>query len=428
MANRVDAEQVGKAKRRAGPKGREEDILSILGSLSPVEFGQRRQELANKLGVGMSFIDKEYEERRRETAKAEASASFLEPVEPWHGPVNGAELLDELTQMFYRYALLPSAGSRVCALWCLHTHAYDCFTVSPYLTITSPTPECGKTTLAAVIESVVASPVQASNISSAAVFRVIEKCHPTLIIDEADTFLRENNELRGILNAGHRRNGFVIRVEGDNHQPRQFSVWCPKVIAMIGKPYPTLSGRSIIIELKRQTLVERKERFTDGGCNHELARKCARWAADKEDKLRSHQPLLPEILFNRSADNWLGLITIADLAGGEWPEIARQLATEAAVKKHDDVASVMLLHAVRKMFKEKNTDRLASADIVDRLSRMDGSPWPEYRNGKAISVNQVANLLKEHNIQSRQVRFGANTRKGYRREDFRDAFRRYPKR
>jgi putative DNA primase/helicase len=195
--------------------------------------------------------------------------------------------------MFDRYVFLPEGGAETCALWVLHTHCYDTFQISPYLTITSATPECGKTTLAAVIESVAANPVQASNISSAAVYRVIERYHPTLIIDEGDTFLRENNELRGILNAGHRRNAFVIRVEGDDHEPRQFSVWCPKVIAMIRKPHPTLLSRSIIIELKRQTFKERKERFTDGGCNRRLARKSARWAADNDERLRSHQPELP---------------------------------------------------------------------------------------------------------------------------------------
>jgi len=245
-------------------------------------------------------------------------------------------------------------------------------------------------------------------------------------MDEGDTFLRENHELRGILNAGHRRNAFVIRVEGEDHEPRQFSVWCPKVIAMIRRPHPTLSSRSIVVELKRQAFKERKERFTDPGCNKKLARKAARWAADNAHELRSHEPALPNVLFNRSGDNWRGLITIADLAGGVWPEIARGLATEAAGKKHIDVASVMLLHSIREMFEKSGTDRLASAEIVSRLKRMEGSPWPEYRNGIAISVNQVANLLKEHNIQSKQVRFGPTTKKGYRLQDFRDAFRRYP--
>jgi putative DNA primase/helicase len=299
--------------------------------------------------------------------------------------------------------------------------------VSPYLSITSPTPECGKTTLTAVIQAVSANPIQASNISSAAVYRAIERWHPTLIVDEADTFLRDNDELRGILNAGHRRNTFVIRVEGDDHEPRRFSVWCPKVIAMIGKPHPTLSSRSIIIDLKRKTMMEKTERFTERGVNDDLARKCVRWVADNESKLRSHQASLPDSLSNRTADNWIPLITIADLAGGEWPDTARQLAATAAARKDGDVTSVLLLRAIRDIFDEKNSDRLSSEDIVTRLANSEGSPWPEYRNGKPISMNQVANLLKDYKVHSKQVRFGSATRKGYMREDFRDAFKRYLK-
>lgn len=277
------------------------------------------------------------------------------------------------------------------------------------------------------LEAVVANPIQASNISSAAVYRSIERWHPTLIVDEADTFLRDNTELRGILNAGHRRNAFVLRVEGDDHEPRRFSVWCPKVIAMIGKPHATLSGRSIVVELKRKTMLEKRERFTDGCLNDHLARKCARWAADNEGRLRSHQPSLPESLFNRTADNWIPLITIADMAGSGWQETARQLAATAAARKDGDITSVLLLQAIRELFEEKNADRLSSEDIVNRLANSEGSPWPEYRNGKPISMNQVANLLKDYKVHSKQVRFGSTTRKGYMRDDFRDAFKRYLK-
>jgi putative DNA primase/helicase len=425
MKRRDDAKSHRSGGRRAQSKGTADEILRNLDSLSPVEYGVRREALAKQLAVPMSFLDKEFEERRKEVAKSEASAPLFEPIEPWHKEVSGSELLHELSEMFDRYVTLPDGAARTCALWCLHTHCYDSFLISPYLLITSPTPECGKTTLAAVIGSVVAKPAQASNISSAAVFRVIEKYHPTLIIDEADTFLRDNHELRGILNAGHRRDAFVIRVDGDDHEPRQFSVWCPKVIAMIGRPPATLVSRSIGIELKRQTLQERKERFSASGAK--LARKLARWAADNAHKLRLQRPILPDVLINRAGDNWFGLIAIADLAGGPWPEIARQLATTIAVKKHNDVASVELLHAIHDLFEKLKADCLASSELVKRLAKIEGSPWPEYRKGNSISANQVANLLKEHGIQSRQVRFGAATAKGYRREDFRDAFKRYPR-
>jgi len=47
--------------------------------------------------------------------------------------------------------------------------------------------------------------VVSSNVSSSALFRVIEEMRPTLFIDEADTFLGGNEELRGILNSGYNK-------------------------------------------------------------------------------------------------------------------------------------------------------------------------------------------------------------------------------
>jgi hypothetical protein len=174
-------------------------------------------------------------------------------------------------------------------------------------------------------------------------------------------------------------------------------------------------------------MMEKKERFTERCVNDNFARKCARWTADNDSRLRSHQASLPESLFNRIADNWIPLITIADIAGGEWPETARQLAAIAAARKDGDITSVLLLKAFHQFFEERNADRLSSEDIVNRLANSEGSPWPEYRNGKPISMNQVANLLKDYKVHSKQVCFGSTTRKGYMREDFRDAFKRYLK-
>jgi putative DNA primase/helicase len=49
-----------------------------------------------------------------------------------------------------------------------------------------------------------------------------------VLIDEADTFLGDNDELRGILNGGHNRiSAYVWRSVGEDHEPRKFNVWAP---------------------------------------------------------------------------------------------------------------------------------------------------------------------------------------------------------
>src|SRR5690349_19629567 len=117
--------------------------------------------------------------------------------------VNGASLLNELESLLTRFVILPDFAAETLALWILHTYAFELRDVSTYLGVESPEKRCGKTTLLSILSRLANRPVAAANISPSAFFRVIEEMRPTLLIDEADTILRGNDELRGILNAGY---------------------------------------------------------------------------------------------------------------------------------------------------------------------------------------------------------------------------------
>ena len=85
--------------------------------------------------------------------------------------------------------------------------------------------------------------------------RYIEDIKPTLLIDEADSFVSASEELRGILNSGHTKVAAnVIRNVETNgeHRPKRFSVWAPKAIATIRDLADTLEDRSIVIQLQRK--------------------------------------------------------------------------------------------------------------------------------------------------------------------------------
>jgi hypothetical protein len=69
----------------------------------------------------------------------------------------------------------------------------------------SPEMRCGKTTVLIILQLLTPNSELASNISPAAIFRYIEQHRPTLLIDEADTFVKRNDEIRNILNSGHTR-------------------------------------------------------------------------------------------------------------------------------------------------------------------------------------------------------------------------------
>jgi putative DNA primase/helicase len=174
-----------------------------------------------------------------ETTKIDSqicTSMILKNPEPWPEKVNPSELLASLRSAIRRYCVLSDESVVAVCLWILFAHLIDVFRVAPILAVTSPLMRCGKSTLLTVIRYLVPKPLPASNITPATVFRAIEQYSPTLIIDEADTFINVKEELTGILNSGHGKGmAFVLRIVGDDLEPRAFSTWCPKVIARIGK-------------------------------------------------------------------------------------------------------------------------------------------------------------------------------------------------
>ena len=197
----------------------------------------------------------------------------------------GCRLLDLIADTARDHVVLPDGAAYAIALWVAFAHSHDCWPISPLLAITSPAPECGKTVLLDLLDGLVPKALPACNVTSSVVFRIIEERAPTLLIDEADTFLPDNNELRGILDSGHRRsNAFVLRNVGDHHEPKHFRTWSPKVVALIGKLPPTLYSRSIHIRLRRMLATESVMplRFDRRGHLVPIKRKLIRWALDNE--------------------------------------------------------------------------------------------------------------------------------------------------
>jgi putative DNA primase/helicase len=219
----------------------------------------------------------------------------------------------------------------------------------------------------------------ASNLTEAVLFRAVEVWAPTLLIDEADTLgMAENKELRGTLNSGHeRRAAFVLRCVGDDHAPKQFTTWCPKAIALIGKLPPTLHNRTIIIEMQRRKPHEAITPLPRSDAYREVRHKCARWCRDNIEALRCADPaILPE-LNDRAADNWRPLLAIADAVGGDWPAWAREAAAALTPKDDDnDVLGVQLLGDLKALF-DRGEDRLSSASIAEELVKLEGRPWGE---------------------------------------------------
>jgi len=267
-------------------------------------------------------------------------------------------------------------------------------------------------------------------------FRTIEAAAPVLMLDEANNWLfdrgngntSEKGDIVAIIDAGHRRGGTVIRLVGDEHQPRVFAVFGPLAIALKGHLPDQVASRAITILLRRRKPTEPIKRFRSDrpipGLER-LARMATRWVEDNLDPIGKADPVVPEQLANRAGDNWRPLFAIADLAGGDWPERARRAALILRGAGDLDSVRVMLLSDLRDLFKSEPSGVLFTKEILAALANDENRPWSEWKKGKPITDRQLAALLKDFKIRPKSVRRGDKTDKGYQRKDMEDAFDRY---
>jgi putative DNA primase/helicase len=409
----------------------DEAEIDRLAKLSPIACDRELPATAERLGCRVPTLRAAVKAARGqgETAPGQGRPLDLPDPEPWPEPVDGAALLDALAGAIRRYVVLSPQEADAVALWVVGVHAFDAWAIFPRLFVTAPEKGCGKSTLLDVLSRLVPRPLGGSSITAAALFRTIEAARPTLLLDEADTYARENEDIRGVLDAGHRRDGAVIRTVGDNHEPRRFSAWAPVALAAIGHLPGTIEDRSVIIRLRRRrpdepVLPLRGDRASE---LEDLARKTARWAKHQAEALGAADPEMPGPIYNRAADNWRPLLAVADLAGGGWDQRARKAAVELASRGEDtESPRVLLLGDLRELFAAERSGVLFTREIIAALVSRDDRQYLEWKAGKPITSRQIAALLKPLGIKTNQtVRRGISHDKGYRVEWFEDLFVRY---
>lgn len=394
-----------------------------------------RAELAAALDADAMRAMEQSEQPAAGPALQGTALTFADP-EPWPEPVDAAALLAAMRHELGRYIILPDHADVAVALWCLHSFAVECSDYTPRLLVSSPEKRCGKSRTMRVIGAMVRRPLAVENLSAATLFRVVEAHQPTILADEADAWLVGQNaddSLRGILNAGVEPGGTVLRCAGDDAEVRAFKVFAPVALAMIGSPPSTILDRSVVVRLRRAMPGEVRERLRlrDVRADVEpLRRQAVRWVADTATRLRAADPDTPASLDDRATDLWRPLLAIADLAGGEWPALARTSA-EALTGGRDaeDPASrgVELLRDIRAAFAARDVARIGSQALASALAAVELSPWSEWgRLRRPISAVQVARLLGPFGVRPTTMRLPDGSRtKGYERSDFVDAWDRY---
>lgn len=346
---------------------------------------------------------------------------LFDEIDPWPEQVDGGAVLQAAADYFERYLSLPDGASTAMALWALHAHCFHAFDVTPRLNVTAPEKGCGKTVTLDVLSTMLPRPVRAENLTAAVTFRIIEKWQPTLLCDEYDSWLGDNEEIRGILNAGHRKGGAVPRCIGDKHEVALFRVFSPVVLAGIGALPGTLQDRSVIVPLQRAAKGEISHRFSSRKTDNTIARKFARWSLDNARHLPD-DPALPEAAVNRLADNWRPLFSIAERAGRGWPDRVADSFAKLTRDDEESSLSVELLADIRAVF---DVDKLSTEQLLGELNKMPERPWSTFKHGKPIDSYWLSRKLKPFKILSKQIRFGIENHKGYYRTQFEETWTRY---
>jgi Protein of unknown function (DUF3631) len=272
------------------------------------------------------------------------------------------------------------------------------------------------------------------SISGPALFRSIEKWTPCFIIDEADTTLVDNDDLRAVMNSGWTRGDGVIRCDPDSREPMLFSTFAPKAVGMKGRKLPdTTLSRCIIIAMRPRRPNDEAERTED--FNHldneafaRLRNQLTKWASDKAAALAKSKPEVPPGFHNRRRANWQPLLAIAELAGAEWKNAAWKAAqaVEAIHDTFDPSLGVQVLADIRDAFTALRSDRATSGALIAELVSDEGKPWATLNRGKPITQNRLAGLLKDFHIKPRTIPTAAGeTAKGYLLAWFEDAFERH---
>lgn len=408
----------------------DQDVVARLAALSPIEYDRVRKQEAEAMGARPATLDKQVSAAR--SSGDDGRTLPFPTIEPYSKPIDPAQLLNEVAETIRRFVVLESEQADAAALWVAFTWFVDVVEVAPLAIINAPEKACGKSQLLDLLGRMSARPLPAANSSTAGLFRAVELWQPTVLIDEADTFIRENEELKGLINAGHTRaNAYVLRVVGDNHEPKLFKVWGAKALAGIALekhlPDATMS-RAIVFELRRKLPHESvtRLRHAEAGLFGGIASKLARFADDYSQQVRLARPALPDELSDRQQDNWEGLLAIAGCAGTEWVRRATMAALKlSGVGDKSASTSNELLADIQEIFETKKALKISTADLIEALCSDDEKSWSTYNRGKPISAKQISSRLSGYGIRSKTVRIGYVTIKGFELEQFADAFARY---
>lgn len=353
-------------------------------------------------------------------------------TQPIPEPVDGVALLDGIRAALTRYVVLPTPeAADAVTLWIAASHAQPAWAHAPRLVIRGPEKRCGKSRLLDMVEALCHDPFITVNSSSAAVYRSITEDPPTMLVDEADTIFGPkadgNEDLRGLLNAGHQRNRPAKRYDAATNCVQSIPTFAMAALAGIGAMPDTIEDRAVVVRMRRRGPGESVSPYRhrrDRPALRQLALLLSQWLRPDLAVLEQAAPDMP--VEDRAADTWEPLVIVAEHAGAHWPDRARSavlgLTTEASDNGEISIRLRLLIDC-RRVF--DGDDAIPTTVLLDRLRADLEAPWREY-GPTGLTAMKVGVLLREYGIRSSTIRFpGLGQAKGFLRADFLDSWDRY---
>ncbi len=350
----------------------------------------------------------------------------------------GYRILDDIRGWLTDHVVYSSPHHSVAiTLWAAHTHALKRAASTPRLVLESPEPESGKTRTLELLECLCRHGKLVLQMSPASVYRWVEAYLPSILLDEIDAVFgpkaaKEHEDLRSLVNAGHRPGAVIPRVETPSMNVVEFSCYCPVALAGLYGALPnTIQSRAIRISMRRRAPDEQVRPFRERITRPEgeaLHNRLVAWVQRHGDTI-PEDPELPDGVTDRQADVWEPLIAIAKAMGGDWPGLAQKacLAFVAAARGNTDDQSlgIRLLGDARNVFAGR--DRLDTATITTGLCDIEDAPYAGWLEGKGDRArgSWLAKKLKPYGIKPGKHRFPDGSRQGYLAADFAEASRRY---
>jgi energy-coupling factor transporter ATP-binding protein EcfA2 len=371
-------------------------------------------------------------------------------LKPWSEAVDGAALLDEIAGFVDRYVAMPPGGTDlvtlfVVATFALHRARYD---YAPRLMIVGAR-NSGKSTLIKILAGLCQRPYLSSDISKAPIFQTIDANKPTILIDEVHRVFKEHPDVVSVLQQGWDYHACrTARARGE------FNTFAIAILAGIGDYGSTeLKSRSAILEMIEDRSEKPPAKFVPrraAEAMRTLRRKTLRWTMDVREALMDAEPKLPPMISrNRIGDLAEILLRAADVAGGDWPERARNALLTAAANNLDDDedAPRLLLSAIYEVINnpdlylhyqdptDANTQTprrkaceasfIWTVELVQEIKRRHDLPFDK------LTAHAMAKLLRGFRrapIRPSKLMTGgrgSQTWRGYRRADLENAFALY---